>query len=302
MALVITNCGKRKRVSVHPTLHAADLASGSTDAVASDWSRRLNAAEPVTAAADLYAGRAFVEAVRTAQSLSAPMAVVSAGLGLIDGQTRVPSYSLTTVPRDPDSILSRIDAPGPHWWASIQARTPFHSKAPETESGLILAALSSGYVSMVAHEWANWPAERLARLRLFTKESPAGMPEALASAWMPYDDRLDALGNGYAGTQGDFAQRAMRHFANTIPDEGDLEADRAAVLRSLEGLTPRQVPTRTRHTDEEIKTMIGTHWDAVAGRSGAMLRQLRDTLGVACEQKRFKSLFGDVAAERSSVS
>ena len=91
MALVITNCGKRKRVPVDPTLHAAKLASASSDTVASDWSQRLTTAEPTTPVEHLYAGRAFYEAVRTAKALSAPLAVVSAGLGLVDGRTRVPS-------------------------------------------------------------------------------------------------------------------------------------------------------------------------------------------------------------------
>ncbi len=302
MALVITNCGKRKRVPLDPTLHAADLASGSSEAVASDWGQHLTAADPTTPAKHLYAGRAFVEAVRTAETLSARLAVVSAGLGLVDGQTPVPSYSLTTVARDPDNILNLTGASAAEWWDVIQARSPFHSTAPETEAGLILAALSSGYLSMVESEWARWPSERLARLRLFTKDVPAGLPESLAKAWMTYDDRLDALENGYARTQGDFAQRALRHFAENILGEGDQTSDRAAVLAHLEGLSARDVPTRTRHSDEEIKVMIGTHWDLVEGRSGAMLRQLRDTLGVACEQKRFKGLFAEVATERRAAA
>lgn len=302
MALVITNCGKRKRVSVDPTLHAADLASGTSEAVASDWSRRLTAAEPTTPAKHLYAGRAFVEAVRTAEALSAPMAVVSAGLGLVDGETRVPSYSLTTVARDPDNILSRTSSSASEWWSVIQARSPLHSTAPETERGLILAALSSGYLSMVASEWADWPVERLGRLRLFTKTLPADLPDALAEAWMPYDFRLEALRNGHAGTRGDFAPRAMRHFAEKILGHGDQTSDRAAVLKSLEGLTAPEIPARIRHTDEEIKVMIAAQWDVVDGRSGAMLRQLRDTLGVACEQKRFKDLFAEVATERRAAA
>ncbi len=302
MALVITNCGKRKRVPVDPTLHAAKLASASSDTVASDWSQRLTTAEPTTPVEHLYAGRAFYEAVRTAKALSAPLAVVSAGLGLVDGRTRVPSYSLTTVARDPDNILNRTGSLGPEWWSVIRARSPFHSTAPEREDGVILAALSSGYLSMVAPEWADWPRERLARLRLFTKALPASLPDALAEAWMPYDDRLEALGNGHAGTLGDFAPRAMRHFAENIFGEGDQASDRAAVLESLEGLTPPNIPTRTRHTDEEIKVMIGTHWDLLEGRSAAMLRHLRDTLGVACEQKRFQGLFAEVAGARRALA
>lgn len=301
VALIITNCSKRKRAPLDPNLHAEKMEPGALDAVAVEWSRRLGAANRITRAQDLYAGRAFVEASRAASVLSSPLAVVSAGLGLIHGGTEVPSYSLTTAQRDPDNILRKIDATPSDWWASLQSRSPFRSYAIETETGPILAALSAGYLAMVAADWAKWPTERLARLRLFTKEQPVGIAEALVAAWMPYDDRLDALGDGYAGTQADFAQRAMRHYAGTIGVAGTLVEDRAAVRRSLEGLTVRQVPTRLRHTDEEIRSLVRAHWVIMNGRSGAMLRHLRDTLGVACEQGRFKGLFADVANERTGA-
>lgn len=300
MTLVITNCSKRKRAPLDPTLHAGDLEAGPTESVAYDWSERLRAAKPVGAAGDLYAGRAFVEASRAAAALGGSLAIVSAGLGLVHATIAVPAYSLTTVHRDPDNILRKVDGVAPEWWAALQTRSPFGSAAIQSEQGLILAALSSSYLTMIADDWANWPAERLARLRLFTKERPRGVADGLTKAWMPYDDRLDAI-SGYAGTQGDFAQRAMRHFARTIGDQGALDQDRDAVRRSLEGLTARQVPARVRHTNEEIKALIGAHWETVAGRSGAMLRHLRDTLGVACEQGRFKGLFAEVAMERGGA-
>lgn len=301
VALIITNCSKRKRAPHDPNLHAENLEAGALDAVAVEWTRRVGAARKVSRARDLYAGRAFVEANRAAAFLSAPLAVVSAGLGLIDGGSEVPSYSLTTAQRDPDNILRKIDARPSDWWASLQSRSPFRSYAIEMEAGPILAAFSASYLAMVAADWAKWPTERLARLRLFTKERPTGIADDLAEAWMPYDDRLDALGDGHAGTQGDFAQRAMRHYAETVGVAGTLVENRAAVRRSLEGLTVRQVPTRIRHTDEEIKSLVRAHWVTVGGRSGAMLRHLRDALGVACEQGRFKDLFGDVALEREAA-
>ena len=298
MALIITNCSKRKRAPLDPDLRAVQLECGALNAVALEWSRRLGAANKVCRAQDLYAGRAFVEASRAAGVLSSSLAVVSAGLGLIDGGAKVPSYSLTTAQRDSDNILRKVNARPSDWWAALQSHSPFRSHAIETETGLILAALSAGYLAMVAADWAKWPTERLARLRLFTKEEPVGIAEALVAAWMPYDDRLDALGDGCAGTQGDFAQRAMHHYARAIGVGGTLVEDRAAVRRSLDGLTVRQVPTRIRHSDEEIRSLLRAHWEIVDGRSGAMLRHLRDTLGVACEQGRFKYLFGEVAFER----
>lgn len=298
MTIVISNCSKRKRFPAASALHARELTIGSMDRVAVSWSDRLQAAESATIAKDLYAGRAFHEAAQAAIELGARLAIVSAGLGLVDGAVLVPGYSLTTARRDPDNILLKTGGSAAEWWAALQAHSPFHTTAVEEEDGLILAALSSSYLAMVADEWARWPVDRIMRLRLFTKEVPQGVSEGLRKAWMPYDDRLDALGNGHAGTQSDFAQRALRHFATTIGDRGALEQDRLAVESSLRGLQTRQVPKRTRTTDEDILAVISAEWEAVEGRSGQMLRHLRDIVGVACEQGRFKELFGQVAAEK----
>jgi hypothetical protein len=164
---------------------------------------------------------------------------------------------------------------------------------------LILAGLSAGYVAMVSEEWLQWPADRLARLRLFTKEKPSGAAEALVPSWMPYDDRLDAAGKDVAGTDGDFAQRALRHFATIVGGSGSAAEDRASVARALEGLSARERPRRPRLGDDAIIDVIHEHWTAVGGRSGAMLRHLRGSLGFACEQRRFKVLFHRAAAQRA---
>lgn len=298
MTLIISNCSKRKRVPADPTLHARELTSGTSDAVAEAWILRLQAATPSMSASALYSGRAFFEARRTAFDLGASLAIVSAGFGLVAGEASVPSYSLTTARRDPDDILMKTKGTPADWWIALKSRSPFHCPAVEAETGPILAALSSSYLALLAKDWDQWPTERQARLRLFTKEEPVGLSVGLRRAWMPYDDRLDVAADGLAGTQGDFAQRALRHFATVIGVGGDLSADRDAVLDALEGLSAPQIPVRQRLSDEEIKALIDRDWDTVAGRSGAMLRRVRRVLGVACEQSRFKDLFKSVQARR----
>lgn len=291
MTLVITNCSKRKRLPVDETLLAGTLAPGSSPEVARAWTARLRTRAPVGPAESLYGGRGFSEARRAALLLGAPLAIVSAGLGLIDGETLAPSYSLTTAGRDPDNVLAKTTSGAAAWWSALQEATPFRSRAVETETGLILAALSASYVGMVAEDWSAWPPERLGRLRLFTKGRPQGPAAALAGAWMPYDDRLDAVGAELAGTQSDFAQRALRHFAEAIKGRGSADLDRAAVMEALGDHKAREVPIRERASDDRIEAAIRAHWAAVDGRSALMLRHLRDELGMACEQGRFRRLF-----------
>lgn len=302
VTLVISNCSKRKRFPLDLSLRARDLSPGSTQAVAVQWTHRLKAAPLAGRAGDLYGGRAFVEARRAAGDAKAGLAIVSAGLGLVDGDTEVPAYSLTTATRDPDGVLSKTSGTATAWWTALQSISPFQSQALATETGLILAALSAPYVALIAEEWARWPAERQARLRLFSKERPDYLSPGLAAAWMPYDDRLDAAGVGLAGTQSDFAQRAVRHFASTIRGSASAATDADAVRTALEGLSARVTPTRARVSDEALKRAIDGHWNTVEGRSGAMLRHLRDDLRMACEQSRFQSLFKAVAEQRRTVS
>jgi hypothetical protein len=186
------------------------------------------------------------------------------------------------------------------WWAAI---TRDANEIDHFGDGLILAALSRSYLSMVADEWARWPTERLARLRIFCKEPPKDLPSELAPAWMPYDDRLDQVGGGLAGTQSDFAQRALRHFVETMGARPLSATDhRAAVAQALSSLTFRSVPVRERSDDTAILALIRRDWDLVDGRSGAMLRHLRDDLLVACEQGRFKRLFKTAAAAKLESS
>jgi hypothetical protein len=298
VTLVIVMCSKRKRAEADPTLFARDLDADDTLAVARAWGRRLVEAPAHTRAGDLYAGRGFLEARRAAAHLHADLCVVSAGLGLVEATTLAPSYSLTTVSRDADSILAKTEGSAAAWWSALQSASPFSSSATTRESGLILASLSAPYLSMVADEWSRWPAERLTRLRLFSKERPTGPAEALAPCWMPYDDRLDAAADDLAGTQGDFAQRALRHFATTIQGSSNAAADSDKVSQALDGFQARRTPVRHRLSDDAVLELIDAHWATVGGRSGAMLRHLRDTLGFACEQRRFQDLFKRAAAIR----
>jgi hypothetical protein len=248
-------------------------------------------------AIDLYAGRGLIEARRAAENVGGRLIIISAGLGLVAGETAVPAYSLTTISGDPDDIRLKTASGRPDWWEAIQRASPFATPDPRDSDGMILAAVSSAYLDMIGTEWSQWSDADLARLRLFSKSPPRDAARRLRSAWMPYDDRLDAI-VGLAGTQGDFAQRAMRHFATEIRS-GSQEADAAAVLHALAPLPRRARPANRRRDDAEIKGVIREEWTRARGQSAAMLRHLRDTLGLACEQGRFRTLFNEVKAEKT---
>lgn len=296
---VITTCTNRKRLGAALSISAADLPAGSTRAVAVEWSRRVSASPRVALARKLYGGRAFRDADMASSGLGGGLWIVSAGLGLIDADTAAPAYGLTSVRGHPDCVLGKIDGGAADWWAALTQHSPVHVDIPGGD-GPILAALSAPYLAMIGPEWATWPESQLKRLRIFSKTSPAGR---LAAAWMPYDDRLDSTGLDRAGTQSDFAQRALRHFAETFGEgTGHAKDDAVLVSNALSGLRARLVPERKRMDDEALLVLIDAEWDSVGGRSSRMLRRLRDELGVACEQTRWKLLFQKVAQARDHRS
>lgn len=299
MALVLTSCTNRKRVPAPPALRARAVRPSGLDAVVRDWCTRITRAEPVGVAADLYCGRAFRQAESSAKRLGAGFWIASAGLGLVSASTRVPSYSLTVVPGASDNILERISGrvvPSEWWNAVGNSRSCGHSIEDSFKSsrGPILVALSAQYLAMIADEVLSLPSKTLKRLRIFSLSSGEAVTAGLSPYRMPYDARFDGEGSPLPGTRGDFAQRALAHFVEVVLEDdprGTLEQHAVRVQRIMAHLRPPKPLARTKASDDEILTLIHRHWSAVDGQSSRMLRYLRDDLGVACEQSRFRDLF-----------
>lgn len=297
--VILTTCTNRKRIAPSADLKAASLPKGPLSMVASCWLARLQSALPRVRADRLYAGRAFNEA--RAAAGNADLYVVSAGLGALHAGTTIPSYSLTVAPGSSDDVLGMVSevATASDWWQAGPANSPFHTGlddiARRHEGQLILAALPSTYLCMLADDL-----ERVLgqvgedHLRLFCAAPPADLSHRLGAVVMPYDTRFDGPDSPLPGTQSDFAQRAMRHFAHTVLPHGPdatAKTHHAAVEDALAGFRPRTSVARDRTNDAEIVTLVIQNWEAADGRSGRMLRLLRDELGVACEQRRFARLF-----------
>lgn len=299
MSLVLTSCTNRKRVPPPRALRACAVKPSSLDGVVGDWCARLASAEAAGVASDLYCGRAFRQAEATARSRRADFMVVSAGLGLVSADALVPSYSLTVVPGTPDNILDRIagSVRPSEWWGAINESGVYGrslERCFKSRRGPILVALSGSYLAMIAAELLALPEKTLERLRIFSLSSGSAVPEGLSRYRMPYDARFDGDGSPLPGTRGDFAQRALAHFAETVLDadgKGSLERHSKAVSRFMSKLPQPEPISRAKASDEEIVALIHRHWRSVDGRSGRMLRYLRDDLGVACEQSRFRDLF-----------
>lgn len=297
--LVFAPCSRRKRLRPAPELCAAELAPGSLSDLAATWAKRIRLAGAKVPAGDLYVGRGLVEARSAAVSLAADLWIVSAGLGLVNARDLVPAYSLTVSSGDPDSIALKAApgfAPG-DWWAALQVANglPGGTLAGllASRSGLAILALPGTYLDLLADELLTLPVDALVRVRIVGPPRGA-VRESLAALWMPYDARFDGPGGPNPGTQGDFAQRAARHFAERIvclaPDATPAQ-HAEMVERCLEPLSPFCRPQRLVGTDAELIAIIRELLPKSGGRSGETLRLLRRQVGRACEQGRFRRLF-----------
>jgi hypothetical protein len=305
MPLVITSCTNRKSRSAAAKLCAANLRRGSIDAVASQWAGRVRSAPECEAADSLYQGRSFREAQKAARAAGGRFAVVSAGLGLVPAEARIPAYSLTVVSGAVDNVLEKIvPASSPAaWWRALRQAGLGRDLADLAAEEPVWIAAGRGYLEMLADEIKALPADKRRRVRVFTATPPHELPPVFRPLIVPYDERLDGEDSPRPGALSDFAQRALHDFVSEVlPQSGDADADAHAQLVA-ERLAPWRRPERTRgafRTDPEIRIAIAQNWQAVGGRSTAMLRLLRHDLGIACEQGRFRRLFHAVGEEREA--
>jgi hypothetical protein len=243
---VLTTCSAVKSADPNPALLARNLGFGRIGAVSAQWSDRLAGAEVDLPAADLYAGRGFGHA--RAAAGGHPW-IASAGLGLLAPSVAVPSYGATVAAGPEDDVFRRIDgARDPAaWWRGLRS-SPFASPVPDLFDGAgpVLAALSAPYLAMLADDLAELPPADLDRLRIFTATAPHAVDPRLREFVMPCDRGRQEEVGAYRGVVADYAQRALRHFAETIlpfaPDasfeeHADMMAGRSAPAPS--GFAPR---------------------------------------------------------------
>jgi hypothetical protein len=289
---------------VPANLHMSALPSAQLADLVSEWTARLRSAPELFLAREVYGGRGFREAVAAAEALDADIIVVSAGLGLIRSSAKIPAYACTTIPGSADSVAARVlgDFSAPNWWAALKGKSTFNSPLlgnAGIDSGLILAALSDAYIELVSDELLALPSIVLSNLRLFTRAPLRRVEPGLRPFVMPYDDRLDGPDSLVPGTRGDFAGRALRHFATTIVSDGDLReaTDHAkAVAAAIANWRFPVAIERVRHDDATILKLIRAHW---SDERGCTLARFRHEFKVACEQGRFSALHGVVRAERA---
>ncbi|MER8779406.1 hypothetical protein [Mesorhizobium sp. M0977] len=301
---VVTICTFRKRARPPVESTPASLPIDTQDAIQTAWIEKVRTLPANVAAGEIYAGRGFSLAARASAIASAKLYILSAGLGLVAADRKVPLYGLTVSAGHSDSIAARVRGefdPGA-WFSGLQS-SPLSDHwvdAVGRGSGRILIALTRPYAQMVGESLNALGPQTLARLRIFGASLASVLPPALHPALAPYDARLEAI---LPGTRSDFSQRALHHFVGLVAGGSGQEArdaDYAAVTRALAKVAAPERPARPRRTDEELLELIAARLQSQLGVA-RILRALRDEEGVACEQSRFSRLYQIAIRKREAA-
>jgi hypothetical protein len=300
---VITLCSHRKTARVCAAATPVSLSPSPQQIVQSAWLEKIQALPAETLARALYGGRGFALALEAAALAKAHLYIVSAGLGLVAADQKVPSYGLTVSDGHAESIAARVtgEFDSADWFSGLLSNSysTQWADAVGASSGRILVALTRPYAKMVGRSLAAVDASALARLRIFGVALTSALPTALHPAIAPYDERLDAI---LPGTRADFSQRALLHFVRSIAVGHDVDriADFAAVEAALAGAAPPKRTSRPRRSDDEILERILVRLRSESGIA-RILRALRDEEGVACEQARFSRLYRTALEQRAAI-
>ena len=300
---ILTICSNRKRYPVEEGMQGQNFASKELKTTADNWIRERQKALSKVRAEDLYCGRGFSEARKSADHSGADLWVISAGFGLIRSSSKIAPYDLTIAPgtiNSLDNLVPKGQVCLTKWWSYINrgktVRT-IRALVETAPSNTFVVTLTSRYLEMIKEDLLKMSDSNLKRVRIVGPPLSAISDERLKMVYLPYDERLETVGPPYAGTRSDFPQRAGRHFVEKIWQpklSNSVRVHQKRVLTSLVDHKRPVIPSRRKLDDESIRKLISEHWKVTQGRSGWALRFFRDNLGVACEQGRFKHLFNEI--------
>lgn len=269
------------------------------------WEALVSTASRQHVAADLYAGEYW----RTAMDLASRAAlvgqtsvsVVSAGLGLVDLNDKVPKYGATLATDHPDSVLACLSSSAPsqvrrQWWEELTGADVLGRHGPRrlveldehgSDTG-VLVCLGRSYLDAVATDLISL-VERLGdpgRVMVFASGPPrAGLEEC----WVPVAGSLRLILGGSLSSTNLRSAMAVLAELGASPASVDRARRIVAELTATSGDLPSF--DRRRQSDESILDWILDHLakDQHATKTPA-LRCFRDE-GNACEQARFGRLF-----------
>ena len=291
----ITHCTSKKTDKAEIVLSGN---KSTQDTVFDNWNEKINSCTPIIAAKKLYCSRGFKTLLNHTDA-DTKFFIVSAGLGLLEQQTLVPSYDCT-IASGHSSSLGKIciEKPNlPKWWKNIcNTRYSVAGITEESrEADILLVSLTKKYLDMVIEDIQNVNIPTI----IFSTEKnhPNQLPDNFLRA--PYTIAFDGPMGKLRGTMGDLSQRYHADFLRRLKlNNGDYKKTLSSLKRDmLSWPLPEKGPPRTAKTDQQIAIIIEKHLKAFTNKRD-FLKYLRYTLNISCEEKRFNKLYISVKEQK----
>jgi hypothetical protein len=295
---VVVTCTDRKRLPVPTELQLRSVAT--SDDRFGAWRRRLEQAERLTPALDLYSGEAW-HVVRglapvTALGNTVNRWVISAGYGLVGVDTRLSPYGAAFSASKPDSVSQSetTTTSNANWWARLTDWDLQGDDSPRSITALTDANPEAIIVVACSEVYLRAIREDLERAAKHTSQlfviSPSGTCDA--GHRIPCDARLQTK---LGGSRMSMNNRALKHLLDSSAthsfDPQLIDKEFRSVLDKGTIVSYSRAPMTDDEVRRFIRRLLKDPNEARPAKSSA-LRYLRDT-GKACEQKRFGRLWAD---------
>jgi hypothetical protein len=283
---IVVNCTDRKSLDPAPHLRIGSLPRGDLATRFEAWRERVEKAQPEVRLVDLYQGEAWqqvrgLEKDAQEAGYGVQTMVASAGLGLRDVSSRASAYAATFAGGHADSVASGA-AGLRDWWQRLNSLSSAKSLITDTGDRVVLV-LSETYARSMDDDLVRLANRGGDILLVGGARDIDGLPR------LPANAALRACLGGTVSSVGlRMARRWMRQRTGAnLHDQSDARAwsDWARSVAQVERFD--RAPTTDGQIGDLIDKLLDDQPDLSATRA---LRLIRDG-GVACEQKRFGSIF-----------
>lgn len=297
---LVVACSERKRIPANPELQLRSVGGYPKDRVV-EWRERLDTVDArLEIAETLYAGPHWYwarEAHRLTLQFSnrAELWIASAGYGLIPAGEMVKPYGATFAPGALDSVW-RGHEDGERvaclagWWRSIGRRGSLADLVAKNQGVLVFAA-GAAYVEAAEDDLRD----AVGRDRSSERVTVISAGSRDTTALVPVDVRMRRV---VGGTNSALNARVLAWLASQAEAHRFERSAMAAILDRVQANLPTLCrPTRDAVTDASVAAEIRRIRRTSPGISRTRALGEFRARGLACEQRRFASIWMSVSAD-----
>jgi len=298
--VVITNCSKKKKLKTDSLL-GSKLTPSSIREVAEEWCYYIKSGKSDTLKAkDMYLGRSYSEIKSIEYFNNFDWYIISAGLGFISSESKIPSYDLTVTKGSPNSIFSKTENNDSfkEWWSNVnyfmyQNKSPISDLINKNPNNLYLIALTKNYFNLISDDIKK--IHNKENLRFFGFVNTSNLEDSLKQIFLPYNSSFDGPDSDNNGTKNDYPCRTLKHYIKEIYsklEKPNFNKESEMIKSYLKNKRQPIKKTIIRLTNDEILKIIRKHKNEYPTFT-KFLPFFRKKLGMSCEELRLKNLFNE---------